>query len=82
MELETMISLLTMIVTILMGILAKKSEFISNNLIPLQNIIIGVLIAVGTWIFTKDFSMAIAISGITAGGIYDIAHNLQKLMEE
>lgn len=82
MELETMIQLLTMLVTIFMGILAKRNDYISNHLIPLQNIIIGVFVAVGTWIITKDFSIAIATSGIMAGGVYDIVHNLQKLMEE
>ena len=40
---------------------------------------IGVIVAVIEWIITKDFSTAIAVSGLIAGGIYDIGHNLQKM---
>ena len=80
MELSTLISLVTIIVTWILGILAKKSKFISNKLIPIQNILIGVIVAVIEWIVTKDFSTAIALSGIIAGGTYDIFHNLEKIV--
>ncbi len=82
MELDTMISLLTMVVTILMGFLAKKFKFIDTNLIPIQNIFIGLSIAIANYIVTKDFSIAIASSGIMAGGVYDIVHNLNKIIWE
>lgn len=80
MELSTLISLVTIIVTWVLGILAKKSTFISNKLIPMQNILIGVIVAVIEWIVTKDFSTAIALSGIIAGGTYDVFHNLEKIV--
>ena len=80
MELSTLISLVTIIVTWLLGILAKKSTFINNKLIPIQNILIGVIVAVIEWIITKDFSTAIALSGIIAGGSYDVFHNLEKIV--
>lgn len=80
MELSTLISLVTIIVTWVLGILAKKSTFISNKLIPVQNILIGVIVAVIEWIVTRDFSTAIALSGIIAGGTYDVFHNLEKIV--
>ena len=32
------------------------------------------------WLFTKDFEAALAITGSLAGGLYDIVHNLEKLI--
>lgn len=80
MELSTLMSLVTIIVTWILGVLAKKSTFINNKLIPIQNILIGVIVALIEWIVTKDFSTAIALSGIIAGGSYDVFHNLEKIV--
>ena len=79
MTLEAIIMLVTMVVTFFCGLIAKKVSWFNTNLIPIQNILIGVIVAVIEWIITKDFSTAIAISGLIAGGIYDIGHNLQKM---
>ena len=79
MTLEAIIMLVTMIVTFFCGLIAKKVSWFNTNLIPIQNILIGVIVAVIEWIITKDFSTAIALSGLIAGGIYDIGHNLQKM---
>lgn len=80
MELTQILSIVTIIVTWLLGIVAKKVTFMSNKLIPIQNILIGVIVAVIEWIITKDFSTAIALSGIIAGGSYDVFHNLEKIV--
>lgn len=82
MTLESIITLVTIIVTFLCGVVAKRSTWFSNRLIPIQNILIGVVIAVIEWIITKDFSTAIAISGLIAGGTYDIIHNLEKIIRK
>lgn len=79
MSLEVIITLVTMVVTFLCGIIAKKSKWFNTNLIPIQNIFIGIIVAIIEWIITKDFSTAIAVSGLIAGGVYDIGHNLQKM---
>ena len=79
---ETILSLVTIIVTLVLGILAKKSTFINNKMIPIQNIAIGLIFALIEWIITKDFKLAIASSGLIAGGMYDIAHNLEKIIRE
>ncbi len=82
MELAQIITLVTFIVTLILGFVSKKSKFISNNLIPVQNLLIGLVVAVVEWIITKDFNTAIALSGIMAGGAYDIVHNIQKMKIE
>lgn len=82
MELTQIITVVTIMATWILGILAKKSTWINNNLIPVQNIIIGVVVAIIEWIITKDFSMAIALSGLIAGGSYDIFHNLEKIFKK
>ena len=79
---ENLLVLVTIIVTYLLGIVSKRSKFISNNLIPVQNIIIGVVIATIEWIITKDFNTAVALSGLLAGGMYDIFHNLEKIIKK
>lgn len=82
MELTEIISIVTFFVTIIMGVISKKSNWFNNNLIPIQNIAIGLIVAIIEWIITKDFSMAIALSGVVAGGTYDIVHNLNKLRRD
>lgn len=82
MELNEILSIVTFIVTLLCGVITKKIPKISNKIIPIQNLAIGVIVAIIEWIITKDFSVAIALSGILAGGSYDIIHNLDKLRGE
>ena len=79
MELETIVVLVTMVVTFLCGLIAKKVSWFNNHLIPIQNILIGVIVAIIEFIITKDFSVAIALSGLIAGGAYDIGINLKKI---
>ena len=78
MGLEELVSLVTIIVTLILGVISKKSTKIKNNLIPIQNLLIGTIVAIVEWIITKDFNSAIALSGLIAGGTYDIIHNLEK----
>ena len=82
MDLTEILTVVTIVVKWILGTLSKKFSWISTNLIPLQNIVIGLIIAIIEWIITKDFSTAIAISGILAGGAYDIFHNLEKIVKK
>lgn len=77
---EYLFALVTVIVEIVLGYISKKNPKISNKIIPIQNLLIGVVIAVIEYIITKDFNTAIAISGLIAGGTYDIVHNLEKFL--
>ena len=82
MELTEIISIVTFAVTLICGFITKKCPKISNKIIPIQNLLIGLIIAIVEWIITKDFKTAIALSGLLAGGTYDIAHNLNKMRGE
>ncbi len=75
---ETIVSLITMVITWLFGFITKKKN-IKTDLIPYQNLLIGILVGLIYWLIYKDFEMAIAMSGLLAGGIYDIIHNLKKM---
>ena len=81
MELEYVVNLVTVLVTLVFGIISKKNPKISNKIIPLQNLVIGILVSLIDWIITKDFKVSITLSGIFAGGTYDIVHNLNKLIK-
>ncbi len=63
------------------GRISKKMPWFENYLIPIQNMLIGISIAVIEWFFTHDFNLAIAVSGIAAGGIYDVFHNLNIILK-
>lgn len=80
MGITEIVALVTFVVTLIGGYIVKKIPQISNKLIPLQNLAIGLIVAVIEWIITKDFSTAIMLSGVVAGGVYDIGHNIKKLI--
>lgn len=82
MSLEYLVALITILVEIVLGFIAKKNPKFSNQLIPVQNLLVGLIVAIVEYIITKDFETAIALSGLIAGGTYDIVHNLRKLKEE
>lgn len=82
MELATIISIVTVVVTFICGLIAKKVEWFNNKLIPIQNLAIGLIAAVIYYVITKDLNLVIAAVGLGTGGMYDIVHNLQKLLEE
>ena len=76
------LSLITMFVTILFGFLSKKISWFKNYMIPIQNLLVGLLVAIIEWIITKDFQTAILLSGILAGGTYDVFHNMEKIVKK
>lgn len=78
---EIIIYFITMIISWVLGIVSKKNSFINNNLIPLQNLIIGIISTLIVYICTGNFEIALTISGLTAGGAYDIFHNIKKMIE-
>ncbi len=78
--LENIIALVTIAVSFFLGKLSKKSNFVKNELIPLQNLFVGIVVAVIYYLMTKDISVAIATAGLFAGGTYDIVHNMKKML--
>ena len=81
MNISNLVSLLTIIITWIFGLISKKVSWINNKMIPIQNISIGLFVALIEWIITKDFQVAIAVSGLIAGGTYDVFRNLEKIVK-
>ena len=80
-NMEIIITLLTMIISLILGYISKKSDYVKNEIIPLQNLIIGLVVTIIYFICSGNINSAIAFSGIMAGGIYDIFHNIEKLLK-
>lgn len=78
MEANYFIEIITVFVTLISGQIIKQYPNIDKKkVIPIQNLVIGTLIAIVNWIITKDFQASIAVSGLFAGGVYDLVHNLK-----
>lgn len=81
MEIATIISIVTVIVTFICGLIAKKVSWFNNKLIPIQNLAIGIIAGVIYYIITKDLNLVIMTVGLGTGGAYDILSNIKKLLE-
>lgn len=79
MNLEIIISLVTIFVTYVCGYLAKKINWINNRLIPIQNLLIGIIAAIIYYIITKDLNLVIMSLGLFTGGTYDVFNNINKI---
>lgn len=77
---KNIIEIVTVIVTLALGVITKKYTNLSSKKIPIQNLLIGIIVAIVEFIITKDFSTAIAISGLTGGGVYDLIKNTSLLI--
>lgn len=82
MEVHTIISVTTVLVTFLLGLIAKKVEWFNNNLIPLQNLFIGCIAGGIYYGMTKDISLVITTIGLGTGGAYDLGYNLLKIFQK
>ena len=82
MELATIISLITIVVTFVCGLIAKKVSWFNNKLIPMQNLLIGIIAGIVYYCMTKDLNLVIMAVGLGTGGAYDIVNNLSKLLEK
>ena len=79
MELQYIVAIATFLISLILGEIAKKLNQDVKKYLPIQNLLIGTIVCVVEYIYTKDFSLAIMMSGLTAGGTYDIISNLNKL---
>lgn len=80
-NIETIIMMITQIIVWVLGALSKKNENIKNDMIIFQNGIVGLISCILYYIVTKDFSVAIATSGLTADVLYNLAHSSYKLIK-
>lgn len=79
---ELIVTLLTMSLTWILGFLSKRCPYINNNLIIIQNIVVGLCVSIFYFIITRDFNLAITLSGLFAETGYNLIHNVEKLIEE
>lgn len=79
MDTNTIIQIATVVITLILGVISKKSKFIDSKKIPIQNLVIGILSFGIDYIITKDFNTALIFSGLLAGGTYDLIKNLKEL---
>jgi hypothetical protein len=73
---ESIFSVVTMIVTFIFGKLAKRFNWLESDYIPLQNLLIGMLAGILVYLtdITDNLAMSIVLcimSAFGAGGIYD-----------
>lgn len=81
MDISTIITIVTVVVTFICGLIAKKVSWFNNKLIPIQNLLIGIIAGVIYYLITKDINMVIVTVGLGTGGAYDLVYNLKKLLE-
>ena len=82
MNIETITTICTIIISLILGEVSKKLKIVEKNKIPLQNLLVGLLMALFEFFITKDFKLAIALSGLSAGGTYDFVKNILLLKGE
>lgn len=68
--------------TWILGFISKRCPYVNNNLIIIQNIVIGLSVSIFYFIITKDFNLAITLSGLFAETGYNLIHNIEKLIKE
>lgn len=79
MNYENILFLVTVVVQWIFGLISKHKMKMNTNLIPYQNLVIGLVVAIIEWIITKDFKEAVMLSGLFAGGVYDLVHNISNM---
>lgn len=82
MESAEILTIITIFVSWVLGIIAKKASWFNNYLIPVQNIVVGIIFTGIEFLISKDINLAIATSGLLAGGVYDVFNNLKKMIDQ
>ena len=82
MDATTIIQIVTLAVTLLLGIISKKHPSINNKMIPIQNLCIGIISSVIYYFITKDINLVIVAIGVGAGGAYDLIKNTYELLKD
>ena len=78
---KNIIEIVTIVVTLILGLVTKKYTNLSSKKIPIQNLLIGIIVAIVEFIITKDFNTALVFSGLAGGGTYDFIKNLKLLFD-
>lgn len=81
MEISTIVTLVTIVVTFVCGLVAKRVDKFNDKLIPIQNLLIGIISTIIYYLISKDFDVKILATSLGTGGAYDIFSNLSKLIK-
>lgn len=76
---QNIIEIITILITLVLGFIAKKNPKFNNKRIPIQNLLIGIASFVVNYIITKDINGSLIFSGLLAGGAYDLFKNFKDL---
>lgn len=76
---QNIIEIITILITLVLGFVAKKNPKFNNKRIPVQNLLIGIASFVVNYIITKDINGSLIFSGLLAGGAYDLFKNFKDL---
>ena len=76
---QNIIEIITILITLVLGFIAKKNPKFNNKRIPIQNLLIGIASFVVNYIITKDINGSLIFSGLLAGGTYDLFKNFKDL---
>lgn len=79
---ENIIEIITVLITLVLGYVAKRNPKFNNKRIPLQNLLIGLASFVINFIITRDINGSLVFSGLLAGGTYDLLKNLKKISDD
>lgn len=73
--LDSIIPVITVIISYIFGLLAKKFNWYESKYIPIQNGVIGIVSAIIYYIAVPESNFVVvlftALSGFAAGGVYD-----------
>jgi len=59
MDANTIVQIVTLLVTLVLGIISKKIPKINNKMIPIQNVCIGIISSIIYYCITKDLDLTI-----------------------
>lgn len=79
-NISVVVTFITILVTWALGKIAKKSKYVNNHIIPLQNIVIGVVVSIIYYLATGDVNVLVSSSSAIATIIYDAVHGFEKLI--
>lgn len=79
---ENIIEIITVLITLVLGYVAKRNPKFNNKRIPVQNLFIGLASFVINFIITRDINGSLVFSGLLAGGTYDLLKNLKKISDD
>lgn len=80
MEISTIMEITTVVITLVLGYVAKRNPKFNNKRIPVQNLLIGLASFVINFIITRDINGSLVFSGLLAGGTYDLLKNTYLIL--